>query len=105
MTAPGEDAEAGQRRAALHTRADAWRTAAVMTCLLPPIGLVFGAGALVVLRGIAAKIDRGTVADADRALRLGRSLVLAGTAMGALSALVAATRMIVFSIEIAAQRP
>jgi hypothetical protein len=100
-----EDGQAGQRRAALHTRADAWRTAAVMTCLLPPIGLVCGALALIALRSIAAKIDRGRETDAQRALRLGRGLVLAGTAFGALFALVAATRMILFSFRITSLQP
>jgi hypothetical protein len=100
-----DEAQARQRRAVFHTRADTWRTAAVMTCLLPPVGLVFGAVALVAMRGISQKIDRGADADIQRALRLGRACVLAGTGLGAIVALVAVAQAVRFAMAISSIEP
>jgi hypothetical protein len=92
-------AERQRARAALHTRADAWRTAAVMTCLLPPVGLPFGVSALVALRGIAGKIESDRETDTQRALFWGRALVLAGSAIGALCLLLSCGAMVLLGLR------
>jgi hypothetical protein len=63
-------AEQQRRRAVQHTRADAWRTAAVMTCLLAPFSLLFGAVALWLMRGIEVKIDSEQEKQAAAILRM-----------------------------------
>ncbi len=82
-----------RRRAVQHTRADVWRTAAVMTCLLAPFGLLFGAVALWLMRGISAKIDCQSESQADAILRTARAIVLAGTGLGLVAALFALVTM------------
>ena len=72
-------------RAVLHTSGLAWRTAALMTCLLTPLGPLFGVAALAVLRGLHASIETGDETRAQHKLRLGRAIVLSGTALGLLS--------------------
>lgn len=71
-----------RRRAALHSSVDAWRTAAVMTCLLAPFGLIFAAPALLLMRGLPRAIDAGEESVAKRRLQMSRVVVLTGTAIG-----------------------
>lgn len=73
-----------QRQAALHTSGHAWRTAAVMTCLLSPCGFVFGIAGLLVLKGLGDAIERGEQ-RAEQKLKLARVIVLTGTALGFLT--------------------
>src|SRR5258706_12769702 len=76
-----------RRRAALHSRVDAWRTAAVMTCLLAPLGFIFAAPALLLMRGLPRAIDAGQESAAEKKLGISRAAVLIGTAVGMLGLL------------------
>jgi hypothetical protein len=91
-------AEKQRARAILHTRADTWRTAAIMTCLVPPLGLPFGLVALLLLRGVGAAIDGDRADEAARKLALGRGLALVGTVLGALALLLSLAQMLDFAL-------
>jgi len=76
-----------RRRAALHSSVDAWRTAAVMTCLLAPFGLIFAVPALLLMRGVPRAIDAGEESAVEKKLGISRVVVLIGTAIGMLALL------------------
>ncbi len=80
----------------LRTSGHAWRTAAVMTCLLP-LGVPFGLLGLWLMRGLGAAIDGKRAADAEKKLGTGRIVVLVGTCVGALSTVVALFAMLQFA--------
>jgi hypothetical protein len=89
-----------RQRASLHTRADTWRAAAVMTCFLWPLGVMLGVAALVYMKGIGALIDHGPIPEAEKKLARGRLTVLVGTALGAFSALGAVVSMIRLALQV-----
>lgn len=85
-----------RRRAALVTQGHTWRTAAVMTLFLSPLGWLFGIAALWILRGLGVAVHAGRESDAERKLRLSRLIVLFGAGVAALGLLcsgVAAARL------------
>jgi len=96
-------AEQQRRRAVLHTRADAWRTAAVMTCLLAPFGPPFGVVALWLMRGIEVKIDCQPERQADAILRTARAIVIAGSSLGFTAALITAVTMANVALHLSLQ--
>ncbi|MGC4093104.1 MAG: hypothetical protein QM756_35490 [Polyangiaceae bacterium] len=92
--------EQNRARAALHTRADGWRAAAVMTCFLPPVGILFGAAALLSSVGLGRAIDQGQTNVAEAKLSTSRLLVLVGTGIGAASILCSLVAMLVMWTQV-----
>lgn len=76
-----------RQRAALVTQGHTWRTAAVMTLFLSPLGWVFGIAALWILRGLGVALEQGRESDVEQKLRAARLVVLFGAGMAALSLL------------------
>ena len=65
-------------QAVFWTQRDVWLTAACMTLLLGPVGVLFGAAALLAMRGLRKAIDGEQTPLVVRRLRHGRRLVLFG---------------------------
>ncbi|MEO7036488.1 MAG: hypothetical protein ABI548_21265 [Polyangiaceae bacterium] len=60
------------------TQRDVWLTAAFMTLLLGPFGVLFGAASLISMRGLRRAISEEQTEISARRLRRGRLLVLVG---------------------------
>jgi len=77
-----------RRRAILQTSCHTFRTAAVMTLFLSPLGWLFGLVALFLMRGLSACIDGDRRDEAEEKLRAARNVLVVGAAVAALFLLV-----------------
>lgn len=77
-----------RRRATLQTSCHTWRTAAVMTLFLSPLGWLFGLVALFLMRGLGACIESDRQYEAEEKLHAARSVLVVGAVVAGLSLLV-----------------